>query len=295
MRGREGLEKARTLFSSSSCCLCDSIRATASKKNFVSFSSFLSLSFSLPSTLKKKKKTGGPRATRSPSVALSTRKARNKGKGKSSSSSGSSSGGSAAAAPPPPPPLPPSAVLSSADEDLLLLPQRDGSPSPSSKSGSGSRQKQPQSKKSSAGLMAASEYDDSGSYDGSGAFGRRQQQRQQRRKRSGGGDDDEDEVDSDDDDDDEEEYEDDDDEPRGAGSAAGPFMDAVVKVYCVHTEPNYSLPWQRKRQFASTSSGFVIRGPQGERWLLTNAHSVEYHSQVKVRRRGEGDGEREKT
>ena len=56
MRGREGLEKARTLFSSSSCCLCDSIRATASKKNFVSFSSFLSLSFSLPSTLKKKKK-----------------------------------------------------------------------------------------------------------------------------------------------------------------------------------------------------------------------------------------------
>lgn len=23
-----------------------------------------------------------------------------------------------------------------------------------------------------------------------------------------------------------------------------PYMDAVIKVYCVHTEPNYSLPWQ---------------------------------------------------
>lgn len=58
------------------------------------------------------------------------------------------------------------------------------------------------------------------------------------------------------------------------------FMDAVVKVYCVHTEPNFSLPWQRKRQYASTSSGFMVLGDYGERWLLTNAHSVEYHSQV---------------
>lgn len=58
-------------------------------------------------------------------------------------------------------------------------------------------------------------------------------------------------------------------------------MDAVVKVYCVHTEPNYSLPWQRKRQYASTSTGFMVTAQQaGERWLLTNAHSVEYHSQV---------------
>lgn len=61
-------------------------------------------------------------------------------------------------------------------------------------------------------------------------------------------------------------------------------MDAVVKVYCTHTEPNYSLPWQRKRQFSSTSSGFVVvgEGDDGvqQRYLLTNAHSVEYYSQV---------------
>lgn len=61
-------------------------------------------------------------------------------------------------------------------------------------------------------------------------------------------------------------------------------MDAVVKIYCTHTEPNYSLPWQRKRQFSSTSSGFVVVGEeedgQQQRYLLTNAHSVEYHAQV---------------
>ncbi|GBG68362.1 hypothetical protein CBR_g2906 [Chara braunii] len=31
-----------------------------------------------------------------------------------------------------------------------------------------------------------------------------------------------------------------------------PFMDAVVKVYCTYTEPNFSLPWQKKRQYSST-------------------------------------------
>ena len=62
----------------------------------------------------------------------------------------------------------------------------------------------------------------------------------------------------------------------------GKFMDAVVKVYCVHTEPNYSLPWQRKRQYASTSTGFMVTAREGsDRWLLTNAHSVEYHSQAR--------------
>ncbi|KAE8721218.1 Protease Do-like 9 [Hibiscus syriacus] len=61
-----------------------------------------------------------------------------------------------------------------------------------------------------------------------------------------------------------------------------PAMDAVVKVFCVHTEPNYSLPWQRKRQFSSSSSGFMIGG----RRVLTNAHSVEHYTQVKLKKRG---------
>ena len=49
-----------------------------------------------------------------------------------------------------------------------------------------------------------------------------------------------------------------------------------VQVFCMHSEPNYSLPWQRKRQFSSTSSGFVI----SDRRILTNAHSVDHHTQV---------------
>eukprot|EP00775_Hariotina_reticulata_P011314 gene11314-11464_t len=65
-----------------------------------------------------------------------------------------------------------------------------------------------------------------------------------------------------------------------------PFMDAVVKVFCVHTEPNYSMPWQRKRQYNSTSTGFFV-AVNGQRWLLTNAHSVDYHTQVKVKKRGD--------
>jgi hypothetical protein len=72
--------------------------------------------------------------------------------------------------------------------------------------------------------------------------------------------------------------------PREARNPAlRSVMDAVVKVYAFHTEPNYSLPWQRKSQYASTSSGFVISADAaegGRRWLLTNAHSVEHHTQV---------------
>eukprot|EP00877_Chromochloris_zofingiensis_P004183 jgi/Chrzof1/13766/Cz08g11120.t1 len=60
------------------------------------------------------------------------------------------------------------------------------------------------------------------------------------------------------------------------------MMEAVVKVFCIHTEPNFSLPWQRKRQYSSNSSGFIIEG----RRILTNAHCVDHSTQVKVKRRG---------
>ena len=46
----------------------------------------------------------------------------------------------------------------------------------------------------------------------------------------------------------------------------------------MHSEPNFSLPWQRKRQYSSTSSGFIISGKR----ILTNAHSVDHHTQVRV-------------
>ncbi|XP_027125698.1 protease Do-like 9 [Coffea arabica] len=71
-------------------------------------------------------------------------------------------------------------------------------------------------------------------------------------------------------------------ESVAAAARVVPAMDAVVKVFCVHTEPNFSLPWQRKRQYSSSSSGFVISG----RRILTNAHSVEHYTQVKLKKRG---------
>ncbi|KAA3458301.1 protease Do-like 9 [Gossypium australe] len=75
----------------------------------------------------------------------------------------------------------------------------------------------------------------------------------------------------------------------GGGELAGdpivtrvePGMDAVVKVFCTHVEPNFSLPWQRKRQYDSTSSGFLISG----RRVLTNAHSIDYYFRVTVQKR----------
>ncbi|XP_020586865.1 protease Do-like 2, chloroplastic isoform X2 [Phalaenopsis equestris] len=55
------------------------------------------------------------------------------------------------------------------------------------------------------------------------------------------------------------------------------------QVYCTHTEPDYSLPWQKQRQYTSTGSAFMI----GNGKLLTNAHCVEHDTQVKVKRRGD--------
>ncbi|KAL3849805.1 hypothetical protein ACJIZ3_011687 [Penstemon smallii] len=70
-------------------------------------------------------------------------------------------------------------------------------------------------------------------------------------------------------------------EARDLQNAA--FLKAVVKVYCTHTAPDYSLPWQKQRQYTSTGSAFMI----GDGKLLTNAHCVEHDTQVKVKRRGD--------
>eukprot|EP00124_Ichthyophonus_hoferi_P003193 Ihof_evm7s263 gene=Ihof_evmTU7s263 len=59
-------------------------------------------------------------------------------------------------------------------------------------------------------------------------------------------------------------------------------LDNIVKIYCTHCDPNYSQPWQMKRQTFSTSSGFVI----ADHRIMTNAHSVENYTVVKVKKRG---------
>jgi hypothetical protein len=66
---------------------------------------------------------------------------------------------------------------------------------------------------------------------------------------------------------------------RQEGAVRGPSCCCVPlrprQVYCTHTEPNFSLAWQKRRQSSSTSSGFVLRHA-GRQFLLTNAHSVDY-------------------
>lgn len=66
-------------------------------------------------------------------------------------------------------------------------------------------------------------------------------------------------------------------------------MDAVVKVYCTHNKPNFELPWQTRQQTTSKSTGFAVLGVNGEKVVLTNAHSVTYASQVQLKRRADDE------
>ncbi|KAI7836909.1 hypothetical protein COHA_009241 [Chlorella ohadii] len=66
-------------------------------------------------------------------------------------------------------------------------------------------------------------------------------------------------------------------------------MDAVVKVFATHSKPNFNLPWQRMQQFTSKSTGFAVQTEDGQRWLLTNAHSVSYNTQVQLKKRGDDE------
>ena len=80
---------------------------------------------------------------------------------------------------------------------------------------------------------------------------------------------------------DDDEFDDDDEFPPRIGMLPAERLDAVIKLFCQHTEPNYSLPWQMRRQTSSTSTGFVLSG----RRLLTNAHCVDNATVVKVKKR----------
>ena len=71
------------------------------------------------------------------------------------------------------------------------------------------------------------------------------------------------------------------------------LLNSVVRIYCTHSEPNFIMPWQRQKQGSSTSSGFVINiqsDPNDhtngfKKYILTNAHAVEYGSIIQVKKR----------
>jgi S1-C subfamily serine protease len=72
---------------------------------------------------------------------------------------------------------------------------------------------------------------------------------------------------------------------RGSLGVSPSLLKAVVKIFAVRTEPNLSMPWQMKRQYSSTASGFVISG----RRILTNAHAIAFQTSVRVRKHGSAE------
>jgi len=76
------------------------------------------------------------------------------------------------------------------------------------------------------------------------------------------------------------------DAPEGDRGLLSAVFDSVVKIHCTHSEPDYLMPWQRVRQWTSSSSGFVVDVEGIGRRVLTNAHSVDYGSMSLVQRRG---------
>ena len=64
------------------------------------------------------------------------------------------------------------------------------------------------------------------------------------------------------------------------------YFRGVVKIFCVHATPSFSQPWSVRPPVRSSSSGFITTGLNGERLIITNAHSVEYATLVQVRKFG---------
>ena len=82
---------------------------------------------------------------------------------------------------------------------------------------------------------------------------------------------------------------------RGLASSAAGAADAedrdllqsIVKVFTVHSSPNYFMPWQNKPQRETSGSGVVVAVPvPGGVGVLTNAHVVADQTFVQVRRHG---------
>lgn len=72
-------------------------------------------------------------------------------------------------------------------------------------------------------------------------------------------------------------------QPMPRNPIGAQYLDAVIQVFTTHCRPSPSLPWQMGPQLVSSSSGFVI----SERRILTNYHSVEYASVVRVKKRND--------
>nr|PVC52324.1 serine protease [Theileria orientalis] len=71
---------------------------------------------------------------------------------------------------------------------------------------------------------------------------------------------------------------------KNAPSFADSFS-SIMKLYCDSTDPNYSQPWQMRKQIKSIGSAFAIK----DRLILTNAHCVSWQNRCLVRKHGSTD------
>eukprot|EP01111_Echinosteliopsis_oligospora_P012560 TRINITY_DN430_c0_g1_i1.p1 TRINITY_DN430_c0_g1~~TRINITY_DN430_c0_g1_i1.p1 ORF type:complete len:528 (-),score=111.79 TRINITY_DN430_c0_g1_i1:116-1699(-) len=72
---------------------------------------------------------------------------------------------------------------------------------------------------------------------------------------------------------------------RNSLGVASNLLRSVVKIFAVRTEPNLSMPWQMKRQYSTTASGFAI----SEKRIVTNAHAVAFQTSIRVRKHGSAE------
>ncbi len=71
--------------------------------------------------------------------------------------------------------------------------------------------------------------------------------------------------------------------PCAPGAEASPgIREAMVRIYTVHTSPNYDIPWSTLSPESSSASGCIIAG----NLILTNAHAVADQTYIEVRRHG---------
>jgi S1-C subfamily serine protease len=61
-------------------------------------------------------------------------------------------------------------------------------------------------------------------------------------------------------------------------NAADAIRDSVVKINVTQRSPNFTQPWTKSAAQEASGTGFVIAG----RRILTNAHVVQYASQIYV-------------
>lgn len=65
------------------------------------------------------------------------------------------------------------------------------------------------------------------------------------------------------------------------------FLRSVVVVYATRIEPDFASPWHKEEPCQTQGSGFIIadpRAPEDARLVVTNAHVVDYASEVFVKR-----------